>query len=160
MDRILTIGAYGFTPEQFFAALEASDVDLFIDVRQRRGMRGSRFAFANAKRLQQELETRGIDYRHVRELAPSTETRQLQKMADAEHETTKAGRTALTPSFIAAYEKRNVEPFAWDAFLVDIGKYHAPVIFCVERMPDACHRSLVANRLADSARAQIEHLTP
>ena len=54
--RVLTIGAYGFEPEEFFRALEAAGVDVFLDIRQRRGLRGSRYAFANVSRLRAELE--------------------------------------------------------------------------------------------------------
>jgi uncharacterized protein (DUF488 family) len=123
-------------------------------------MRGSRYAFANASRLQAELASRGIDYMHVRELAPGADTRQLQKRADAAVGTTKAERQTLTPDFIAAYEERNAEPFAWDEFVAALGKHHSPVIFCVERTPDACHRSLVAKRLAQVAHADVCHLLP
>jgi uncharacterized protein (DUF488 family) len=141
-------------------ALEAAGIDVFIDVRQRRGVRGSRYSFANASRLQAELSARGINYSHIRDLAPSTDTRQLQKLADAAVGTTKAERQALTPAFIAAYEERNTKPFDWDDLVAALGKHNAPVIFCVERTPDACHRSLVARRLAQATHAQVQHLMP
>ncbi len=50
--RIVTIGVYGFEEEEFFAALANARVDLFCDVRRRRGVRGARYAFANSQRLQ------------------------------------------------------------------------------------------------------------
>jgi hypothetical protein len=42
--RLLTIGAYGFGPDEFFSALENAGADVFLDIRQRRGLRGSRYA--------------------------------------------------------------------------------------------------------------------
>jgi hypothetical protein len=33
-------------------------------------------------------------------------------------------------------------------------------LFCVERDPGACHRSLIARRLTERHRATIEHLRP
>ena len=33
-------------------------------------------------------------------------------------------------------------------------------LFCVERDPEACHRSLIAQRLAEQYRVAIEHLRP
>jgi len=33
-------------------------------------------------------------------------------------------------------------------------------LFCVERDPEACHRSLIAQRLAEQHRVTIEHLRP
>ncbi|HEY5286632.1 MAG TPA: DUF488 family protein [Solirubrobacteraceae bacterium] len=98
-------------------------------------VRGSRYSFANASRLQADLSARGIDYLHIRDLAPSTDTRQLQKLADAAVGTTKAERQALTPAFIAAYEERNTKPFDWDDLVAALGEHNAPVIFCVERTP-------------------------
>ncbi|WP_349829476.1 hypothetical protein [Brevibacterium litoralis] len=44
-----------------------------LDVRQRRGVRGTEYAWANSRRLQAALAANGIDYRHHRELAPTTE---------------------------------------------------------------------------------------
>ncbi|HEX9735328.1 MAG TPA: DUF488 family protein [Thermoanaerobaculia bacterium] len=69
--RIVTIGVYGFDEEGFFLALTNAGVDTFCDVRRRRGLRGSTYAFANSRRLQDRLATVGIRYVHVKELAPS-----------------------------------------------------------------------------------------
>lgn len=52
MLNVVTIGVYGYTPETFFAALQEAGVDLLCDIRQRRGVRGAEYAFANSQRLQ------------------------------------------------------------------------------------------------------------
>lgn len=44
MGRLVTVGVYGFTAERFLTALEQAKVDVLLDVRQRRGVRGSEYA--------------------------------------------------------------------------------------------------------------------
>ena len=83
MRTVATVGVYGSTLERFLAALSEADVGQVIDVRQRRGVRGSEYAWANAQRLQDALAEAGIDYRHHKELAPAAELRQLQYREDA-----------------------------------------------------------------------------
>jgi uncharacterized protein (DUF488 family) len=158
--RVFTIGAYGFTPGAFFGALAESGVDMFLDVRQRRGLRGSRYAFANAGRLVPELEARGIAYRHLKGLAPGSEIRQMQREADAAAGEVKSSRTALSPTFVHAYEQRRAGVFDWTALAAELTGYRAPVIFCVEQHPEQCHRSLVAPRLAGAFGGDVVHLTP
>ena len=77
-----TIGVYRFDHASYIAALRGTGVDLVVDVRQRRGVRGREYAWANSVRLQSSLARAAIAYRHVRELAPTTELRQLQYRVD------------------------------------------------------------------------------
>lgn len=160
IDQVLTIGAYGFGPDEFFEALEKAGVDVFLDVRQRRGMRGARYAFANSSRLQEELARRGIAYRHVKELAPGTETRDLQRAADRAGGVAKSARAELTPPFVEGYRHLYVDPFDWSGLLKGFQDFRTPVLFCVERDPGACHRTLAADRLAEVANAEVVHLLP
>jgi uncharacterized protein (DUF488 family) len=157
---ILTVGAYGFTPEGFFSALEQAGADLFLDVRQRRGLRGSQYAFANATRLTSELENRGIAYCYERDLAPDSDIRQVQHEADAAAGVTKVRRRELAPLFIETYTARKLEPFDWRRLTTEIANRQAPVVFCVERNPESCHRSLVAARLARLMNRTVLNLTP
>jgi uncharacterized protein (DUF488 family) len=71
MPRLATIGVYGFDVTGFLAALREADVGLLLDVRQRRGVRGREYAWANSLRLQAALAEAGIAYEHHRELAPT-----------------------------------------------------------------------------------------
>lgn len=158
--RVLTIGAYGFDADGFFEALQRAGADLFLDVRQRRGLRGSRYAFANATRLTSELERRGVPYRYLRELAPDSEIRRVQHEADAARGTTKAQRTELAPLFVEAYTAGKLERFDWNALIAELVGFEAPVIFCVERRPESCHRSLVAARLARLMDREVVNLRP
>src|SRR5690606_41519441 len=79
MKRIATIGVYGFTVATFVQKLADASVQILLDLRQRRGVRGAEYSWANSTRLQNMLATAHIDYRHVPALAPTTELRQLQR---------------------------------------------------------------------------------
>jgi uncharacterized protein (DUF488 family) len=68
--RLVTVGVYDWTLETFLAALREAGVVQLLDVRQRRGVRGSRYPRANSQRLQAALADAGIAYEHLPELAP------------------------------------------------------------------------------------------
>ncbi len=70
MRKIMTIGVYGFTADAFLATLRGAGVALLVDLRQRRGVRGRDYAWANAARLQRALAAADIGYLHVKALAP------------------------------------------------------------------------------------------
>jgi len=42
-----TIGVYNSTEKEFFDKLTKNNIDTFCDIRQRRGVRGSKYAFVN-----------------------------------------------------------------------------------------------------------------
>src|SRR3954466_1663776 len=90
---IATIGVYGFDRDSFLATLGEAGVDLVLDVRQRRGVRGSEYAWANSRRLQAALREAGIGYEHLPELAPTTELREAQYREDARLGEGKRSRT-------------------------------------------------------------------
>ena len=79
---------------RFSTACCQADVGLLMDVRQRRGVRGSEYAWANSARLQAALAEAGIEYRHHKELAPTTELRRLQYREDDRQGVGKRSRTA------------------------------------------------------------------
>jgi uncharacterized protein (DUF488 family) len=160
MERLYTIGAYGFDEEHFFGQLHDANVDLFLDLRRRRGMWGTAYSFANAVRLQQELEVRGIVYRHAIELAPLPETRELQRREDAQAQVAKRQRKSLGRAFVEDYTSRTLEPFDWEGMIRGLHAFRRPVLFCVERSADACHRSAVATRLARASSVLVTDLVP
>ena len=100
MPAVATVGVYGFSADTFLEALRAADVRLVIDVRQRRGVRGSEYAWANSQRLQGALAGAGIGYLHRRDLAPTTELRQLQYAEDARVGVGKRSRVELAPACV------------------------------------------------------------
>lgn len=159
--KILTIGVYGFEEDDFFNALLNHEVDAFCDIRQRRGVRGARYAFVNSQRLQKKLDELGIGYVHVKELAPTKEIRQLQKTADQSSRTKKRERSWLSDDFIDAYQAEVLKEYAPQTFLEEIGEEcEVVVLFCVEREPEACHRMLAANYLASNLDLGVEHIQP
>jgi uncharacterized protein (DUF488 family) len=159
MRRICTIGVYGADLEAFLAALREAKVDLVLDVRQRRGVRGAEYAWANAKRLEAELRGAGIVYQHVPELAPTTALREAQYAADAQRGEGKRSRTVLSPAYVERYTEEILDPADLEPLIRFIGRSTAALL-CVERDAAACHRSLIAARLARETGARVENLRP
>jgi uncharacterized protein (DUF488 family) len=154
---LTTIGVYGWALEAFLDALRDAEVKLVADVRQRRGVRGSEYAWANAQRLQAALADAGIGYAHHKELAPTTELRELQYAEDERQGVGKRSRSELAPAYAERYEREilgqvDLAPLAPE--LTDAA------LLCVERDPEACHRSLVADRLAAELGFRVTHLRP
>ena len=161
LTEIVTIGAYGWRADDFFAALQAAGVDTFCDVRLRRGVRGATYAFANAARLQARLAPLQIRYLHRLDLAPSRAVRQLQDAADAAAHTPKRQRLALSPAFAQAYQQQCLDGFDSAAFAASLDPdTRVLALFCVEGEPTACHRSLLADRLAHDLGLPLRHLQP
>jgi uncharacterized protein (DUF488 family) len=156
----LTIGGYGFTEPRFLEKLVSAEVDTFADVRQRRGVRGSQYAFLNSTRLQAHLASAGIRYVHIPELAPTTEIREQQKARDLASHTSKKGRRQLAPEFTEAYQRLVLQRFGRDAFPRIAGDAKAVAFFCVEARPEACHRSLAAAHVAAFLGIRVENLLP
>jgi uncharacterized protein (DUF488 family) len=159
--RIVTIGGYGFTEENFLRTLKEAGVDTFVDVRQRRGMRGSRYAFLNSSRLQRMLASAGIKYFHALDLAPTTSVRDAQKKEDSALGMTKRYRTQLSPAFIEKYRSEILSKFNAAALRAAVNRAEVVALFCVEGHPAACHRSLAAEHLAQvlGSDRPVEHLT-
>src|SRR5918994_873321 len=105
MRRIATIGVYGFTAGAFLDKLACGDVGLLLDLHQRRGVRGPAYSWANSARLQRALAAADIGYRHVKELAPTTELRQLQYREDDRLGVGKRNRIALAPEYAERYTR-------------------------------------------------------
>ena len=103
MHRMMTIGVYGFDGESFLQRLRQADVRLLLDVRQRRGVRGPEYAWANSHRLQAALAEAGIAYEHHRELAPTTELRRLQYAEDDRRGVGKRSRRELAAEYARRY---------------------------------------------------------
>jgi uncharacterized protein (DUF488 family) len=158
--RVVTIGVYGWQLDRFLEALDASDVRVLLDVRQRRGVRGREYAWANAVRLQQSLAAAGVAYRHHLELAPTTELRQLQYAEDARRGVGKRSRIELAPEYRTRYEREILHRAGLDALWNDLPPVGAAALFCVEKDPEACHRSIIAAHLAAGHGVAVNDLRP
>jgi uncharacterized protein (DUF488 family) len=160
VKKLATIGVYGFTLEGFLRSLRDADVRLVLDVRQRRGVRGPQYAWANSKRLQAALAEAGIHYRHHPELAPTTDLRQLQYREDDRLGVGKRSREQLAPEYRERYAREILDHADLDRVVAELHEAGAGALLCVERDPEACHRSLVANRIAAEYRVPVTHLRP
>lgn len=159
--RLVTIGVYGFTEHDFFQALQDAHIDTFCDLRARRGVRGPDYPFANSARLQQKLAELHIRYVHIKELAPSEAIRAMQAQADKQAKIARRKRNELCDEFRDAYTRdylteANLKRFSQQAGM----EARIIALFCVEREPQACHRSLVAEWLARAWGTKVEHITP
>jgi uncharacterized protein (DUF488 family) len=157
---VATIGVYGFSAATFLETLREAGVGLLLDVRQRRGVRGREYAWANAARLQAALAEAGVDYRHHRELAPTTELRQLQYREDERLGVGKRSRSELAPEYRDRYTREILDRVDLGAIVEGLPTGAASALFCVEADPEACHRSLVAERMAADHGVRVRHLRP
>jgi uncharacterized protein (DUF488 family) len=135
-------------------------VRLLLDVRQRRGVRGSEYSWANAQRLQAALAKAGIGYRHHKELAPTTELRHLQYAEDARTGVGKRSRVELGPEYIERYTLEILDQAELEPIVAGLPATGTAALLCVERDPEACHRSLIAERLQAEHGLSVEHLRP
>jgi uncharacterized protein (DUF488 family) len=160
MRRVATIGVYGFGGPSFMDALRGADVRLLLDVRQRRGVRGSEYAWANSRRLQAALADAEIAYSHWPSLAPTTELRHLQYAEDARQGVGKRSRLTLAPAYVERYTREILDDADLEALVAALPGGGAAALMCVERDPEACHRSLIAERLGEEFGVAISHLRP
>lgn len=157
--EFFTIGVYNSTEQEYFNKLIENHIDTFCDIRQRRGVRGAKYSFVNSNRLQAKLNDLDIKYGHIIDLAPTTEIRDLQKEADTKQGKLKRERNKLGKIFTIAYKDRILSNFNFDNFTDKLDEVGANriVLFCVEEKPEACHRSIVSNKL-EKLGYKITHL--
>ncbi len=159
--KIVTIGVYGFDEDSFFNALCKAEVDTFCDIRSRRGVRGATYAFANSKRLQARLAELDIRYIHRKDLGPTKVVREKQAAADKATKTAKRKRTELGEAFIKAYHTECLTAFDPQSLIEELeSDAQIVALFCVETAPEACHRSLVADKLAKTFNLEVEDILP
>ena len=155
-----TIGVYGSTEDEYFKKLVDANINLFCDIRQRRGVRGKKYSFVNSIRLQNRLEELKINYLHIKDLAPTTKIREAQQQDDIQNKILKRNRTELGDVFIEQYKQDIINQFDFNQFIeyLEINEYKNVVFFCVEEKPLACHRSIVAEEVYRYSNQQIKDL--
>jgi len=151
LPDIYTIGVYGSSEKEFFQKLTDHGLDTFCDIRLRRAVRGSQYAFANSQRLQDKLADLSVRYLHETGLAPTNEIIKLQDKFDHEHKIQRRKREELTEIFKTAYKTKILSKFNIRQFIKDFEKSGTKklVLFCVEKSPNACHRSLVTGKIKE-----------
>jgi uncharacterized protein (DUF488 family) len=158
--RLVTIGVYGYDAESFLDDLRGAEVRLLVDVRQRRGVRGTEYAWANSRRLQTALDDAGIEYEHRLDLAPTTELRKVQYAEDDRRGVGKRNRAELAPEYAERYTREILDRVDLASVAEDLPDEGATALLCVERDPEACHRSLIAARLESELGLRVAHLRP
>jgi uncharacterized protein (DUF488 family) len=158
--RLVTVGVYDWTLETFLDALQQAGVTQLLDLRQRRGVRGPQYAWANSKRLQAALAEAGIAYEHLPELAPTTELRHLQYAEDARRGVGKRSRSVLAEEYVSRFTRERLDQVDLKPIVESMPADGTVALLCVERDPEACHRSLVAERIADRFGLALEHIRP
>ncbi|MBL7976807.1 MAG: DUF488 domain-containing protein [Bacteroidetes Order II. Incertae sedis bacterium] len=159
--NLFTIGVYGFTEKTFFETLKTHEIDVLVDVRRRRGVRGKVFAFANRVRLESQLAKEGMAYLYLPELAPTDEIRALATHVDASVGVTKRTRQVLPESFCLAYQDQVLSPLSRADVRLKLPPQATRVaLLCVEANPHACHRQLAAAWLSEPNEVPVKHLIP
>ena len=160
MPRIATVGVYEFDAESFVTALDEAGVTKVLDIRQRRGVRGARYAWANAQRLQRLLSDARIGYEYHPELAPDTEMRHLQYRDDDRQGVGKRSRVRLAPEYVREYTEEILDLVPLEPFIRRLPVHGMGALLCVEATAQACHRSLVTGRLAERFGFEVTHIEP
>src|ERR1700737_5231327 len=132
MRTIATIGVYQSSLGDFLDKLRRHQVSMVVDVRQRRGVRGPEYRWANSLRLQAALKRAGIQYRHAPELAPTTELRQLQYREDERLRVGKRSRVELAEEYRRRYLHEVLDQVDLGAFLESLVDDASPALVSVE----------------------------
>src|SRR5207237_10287353 len=131
MRTIATIGVYQASLDEFLEKLRTHKVARGVDVRQRRGVRGPEYAWANSLRLQAALEEARIGYRHVPALAPTIELRQLQYREDDRLKVGKRSRVELSEAYRRRYVREILDHADLGASLESLLDAPAAALLCV-----------------------------
>lgn len=158
--NVYTTGVYGLSSEDFFDRITSNQIDAFIDIRRRRAVRGSKFAFVNSQRLQGKLKDLGVNYIHVLDLAPTNEIREAQKEADKIAKVKKRERDELGEEFKQLYKQEILAKYNLEDLFSKLANLNAKnvLLFCVEKESCACHRSLVTDKINTEYQIPIIHL--
>src|SRR5690242_19284792 len=143
--RIFTIGYEGATVPEFLSALQEAEVERVIDVRALPLSRRPGFSKSS---LRGALEEAGIDYLHLRALGTPAEGRAAARAG--RHDALRRIYDGQLATLEAQKELADL------AALVVSGRRLC--LLCYERQPQACHRSLIGERLHDVA--EVRHLFP
>ena len=144
--RLCTLGYQGLTLEAYVATLEAAGVGVLLDVRE---VPWSRKPGFSKKPLSLALEAAGVEYLHVKSAGnPSA----IRKTAPSPAECMRMYGEYLDRTPDVVDELLAHVRAAWSRNLV-------PCLTCFERLPEECHRKVLADALAarDPSIA-VEHL--
>jgi hypothetical protein len=110
--------------------------------------------------LQAALDEAGIAYEHRSDLAPTTEMRRLQYREDDRQGVGKRSRKRLADEYVRHYEAEILDRADLESLAESMPSEGATALLCVERDPEACHRSLIADRVGAELGIETGHLKP
>jgi len=144
MITLFTIGYERGTPDRFIAALRGAGVRHLIDVR---AVALSRKPGFSKSRLASRCIDAGLEYSHLPALGNPREGRAAAR----------AGRMDEFRAIFAAW----LQTATAQAGLHELAKAartSPACLMCFERAPNTCHRSMVADALAEQTGCEIRHL--
>lgn len=144
MTPLCTIGYEGYSAKEWLESLAANRVEIVVDVRE---MPLSRKPGFSKTHLAEMLRSKGIDYVHLRSLGnPKAYRERLRDGWDF-------------GEFADEYRRiLDAQPEALDALLT-LAIHKRTCLVCFEEDPAACHRSIVAEYVAESQpELRVSHL--
>jgi uncharacterized protein YeaO (DUF488 family) len=96
----------------------------------------------------------------TKELAPTTELRQLQYREDDRLGEGKRSRSRLAPEYARRYTDEILDAADLGLVAEALPADGVAALLCVEKDPEACHRSLIAERLAERHGARVINIRP
>jgi uncharacterized protein (DUF488 family) len=145
MTPVATIGYEDATVKRFLAALRDAEVKLVVDVRALASSRRPGFA---KTALAANLSGAGIEYLHLRGLGTPAEGRAAARAGRHDEMRTVFAEHLATPAAQGDLDTL--------ASLVTSGR--RVCLLCLEADPTHCHRSLVADALAERVPVKVTHL--
>lgn len=140
---LYTIGYVGMHLEPFLQVMQQRRIELVLDTRWSAWSRNDGFCQAPLRRA---LVRRRIAYRHRPDLGTSPA---LRHRLDADGD---------WAAFVAAYAATLTTHAALLRSVAVYARTHRVCLLCAEHEPAHCHRSILAERLADLAELTIEHV--
>ncbi|MEU4223091.1 DUF488 domain-containing protein [Nonomuraea sp. NPDC026600] len=92
--------------------------------------------------------------------APTTELRRLQYAEDDRQGVGRRSRRELAAEYTRRYTTEILDHADLTPIVSELPSSGTAALLCVERDPEACHRSLLAQRLTEQHHVTIEHLRP
>ena len=145
--RLYTIGYEQSRPDAVLAALKAAKVELLIDTR---AVAASRKPGFSKRQLAASLDENGIRYLHLQKLGTPAEGRTAAKSGDMK----------TLWRIYNKHLKTHDAVEAMDELLSLVRSGQRLCLLCFERDPGHCHRSRIAEIVAERTGAGVDNLLP